>query len=124
MKQINSRAGEGGAVTIKTLLTLVIVVVAIFSAIKVLPTYAEQRQIIFDIDELANKSAARNLKEDDIKKAMESLRVKYSLPENSITLIAYGQSNMQISLAYNRLIDFFVTTYDWKVNYIAHGKAI
>jgi hypothetical protein len=124
MDKINSRAGERGAVSIKTLLTFFIIIAVGFSAFKVLPIYTEQRQIIFDVDELANKAAIRNLKEDEVKKAIESLRVRYNLPENSINLVTFGQNKMQISLAYTRPVDFFVTTYNWKVDYMANGKAM
>ena len=124
MKIPDARAGERGAVSIKTLLTFAAIAIVLVAAIKIFPIYAEQRQIIFDVDELANKSAVRNLKEDEVKKAMENIRAKYGLPEKSISLVSLSQSDMQISLAYNKPIDFFVTTYDWKVNYVAHGKAI
>jgi hypothetical protein len=124
MNKIDSRANERGAVSIKTLLTFLLIAAIGFSAWKVLPIYTEQRQIIYDVDELANKAAVRNLKEDEIKKAIETIRVRYSLPENSISLVTFGQSKMQISLAYTKAIDFIVTTYNWKVDHMADGKAI
>ena len=124
MKKIDSRANERGAVSIKTLLTFVTIAVILFAAIKLLPVYTEQRQIIYDVEELANKAAVRNLKEDEIKKAIDNVRVKYSLPENSINLVSNSQTNMQISLVYTKAIDFMVTTYNWKVNYMATGKSL
>jgi hypothetical protein len=116
------KAGERGAVSIKTLLTFVVVGAIFFAIVKIVPIYTEQRQIIFDIDELANKSAVRNLKEEEVKKAMQTLREKYSLPENSIKLDSHAQNKVHLSLAYVRPIDFIVTTYSWKVDYKSEGK--
>ena len=116
-------AGERGAVTIKTLLTFAFVGALLFSVFKVVPVYTEQRQVIFDVDELANKSAVRNLKEEEVKKAMASLRDKYSLPENSLKLDSYSTNKAQLTLSYSRPIDFIVTTYNWKVDYKSEGKA-
>ena len=116
-------AGERGAVTIKTLLTFALIGIVVFSVIKVAPVYTEQRQVVFDVDELANKTAVRNLKEDDVKKAIDSLRQKYNLPENSIKLDSHAQNKAQISLAYTRAIDFIVTTYNWKVDHKSEAKA-
>ena len=118
-----TRAGERGAVSIKTLLTFAAVGIVIFSIIKIVPVYTEERQIIYDVDELANKSAVRNLKEEEVKKAIESLRQKYSLPENSLKLESHGQNKANISLAYARPIDFVVTTYSWKVTHKVEGKS-
>ena len=98
--------------------------VLIASSIKILPVYAEQRQIIFDVDEVANKAAVRNLKEDEVKKAIETLRTKYSLPEGSITVESVSENRAKISIDYTRVIDLLVTSYDWKVNFTANGKAI
>lgn len=116
-------AGERGAVTIKTILTFALIGIVVFSVIKVAPVYTEQRQVVFDVDELANKTAVRNLKEDDVKKAIDSLRQKYNLPENSIKLDSHAQNKAQISLAYTRAIDFIVTTYNWKVDHKSEAKA-
>ena len=62
----DQRAGEYGAVSIKTLLVLFLAGVVIFAVIKFVPVYTEKRQIIFDVEELANKSAVRNMREDDV----------------------------------------------------------
>lgn len=120
----HGRASERGAVTIKTLLTFFIAGAVIFSMIKIIPVYTEQRQVIYDVDELANKTAVRSLKEGDVKKAIEDLRLKYDLPENSIKLDSHAQNSAKISLSYTRAINFIVTTYTWKVDHKAEGKAI
>lgn len=124
MKIIDSRAGERGAVTIKTLLSFLLVGVVIFIAIKMVPVYVEQRQVIFDVDDLANKAAVRNLKEADVKKAIEDLHTKYSLPEGSIKLDTLGNNKTKITLGYTRVIDFLVTNFNWPVTYTADGKSI
>lgn len=124
MKKTDSRAGERGAVNIKTLLTFIVVGVVIFAAIKIIPVYTEQRQIIYDVDEMAQKASVRNLKEDEVKKAIEALRVKYELPEGSIKLDSFASNKVQITLGYTRVIDFLVTSYNWPVIYTANGKAI
>ncbi len=119
----NARASERGAISIKTLFVLVFSAIAIFSVFKIAPIYTEQRQIIFDADELANKSAVRNMKADEVKRAAENLRDKYSLPEGSINVIAAGDNKTQINVSYSKEIDFLLTKYNWKVDYIANGKA-
>jgi hypothetical protein len=124
MKQTDSRAGERGAVSIKALFTFVAVAIVVFAAIKIIPVYTEQRQIIFDIDEMAQKASVRNLKEDDVKKAIEALRVKYELPEGSIKLDSFASNKVQISVGYTRVVDLLVTNYNWLVAYTANGKAI
>jgi hypothetical protein len=124
MKQLDSRAGERGAVSIKTLLTFAAIGIILFVAIKMIPVYAEQRQVIFDVDEMAQKASIRNLKEADVKKAIEALCTKYDLPEGSIKLDSFVENKVQISLGYNRVIDLLVTSYNWPVTYVATGKAI
>ena len=124
MKKIDSRPGERGAVTIKTLLTFVLIGVVVFTAIKVVPVYVEQRQVIYDVDDLANKAAVRNLKEADVKKAIEALVTKYELPEGSIKLDSIANEKAKISLVYTKPINFFVTSYNWTVAHTADGKAL
>lgn len=124
MKKTDSRAGERGAVTIKTLFTFLAVGVVIFSAIKIVPVYTEKRQVIFDVEEIAQKASVRGLKEEDIKKGIEGIRTKYELPEGSIKISSYSQNQVQITLGYTRMIDFIVTNYAYSVDYIANGKAI
>lgn len=124
MKKIDSRAGERGAVSIKNLLTFLLLGLVVFAAVKVVPVYTEQRQVVYDVDDLANKAAVRNLKEDEVKKAIIALCSKYSLPEGSIKLDSLGDNKARISLGYTKAVDFLVTTYDWKVNHTADGKSI
>ena len=119
----NTRASERGAISMKTLLVLVLAAATIFSIFKFVPVYTEQRQVIFDTDELANKAAVRNMKTDEVKKAAETLRNKYSLPEGSINVIAAGDNKTQINVSYSKDIDLLLTKYNWKVDYIANGKA-
>ncbi|MEK6321503.1 MAG: hypothetical protein AABN33_07455 [Acidobacteriota bacterium] len=113
---------ERGAVSIKALLTLVLLAVVAFTVIKIAPVYVDERQVKYDVDDLANKSAVRNSKEVDIKKAIEAIKKEYNLPENSINLVSREPGRCQISISYQRDIDFLVTTYQWKVDYTAAGK--
>jgi hypothetical protein len=123
MKKIDSRPGERGAVSIKSLLTFLILGVIVFATVKIIPVYMEQRQVVHEVDEIANKAAVRNLKEDEVKKALETLRVKYGLPEGSIKLESLGDNKAKISLGYSKAIDLLVTTYNWKVDFTADGKS-
>lgn len=118
----HARPQERGAISIKVLLALVLVGIAAFLVIKIAPVYVNERQVTFKVDDLANKSAVRNSKEDVIKKAIEAIQKDYDLPENSINLVSREAGRVQISLSYQKDIDLLVTTYQWKVNYTAAGK--
>lgn len=118
----DARPRERGAISIKVLLGLVLVGVAAFVVIKIAPVYVNERQVTYRVDDLANKSAVRNSKEDVIKKAIEAIQKEYDLPENSITLVTREPGKVQISLSYQKDIDFLVTTYQWKVAHTAAGK--
>lgn len=121
---IDARAGERGAITIKTLLTFVLLAAIAFVVLKIAPVYIEERQLTVEVDELARISAVRNYKEEEIKKGIEKLRVQYSLPEGSINLVAHAENSAHISLKYNKQIDFLVTSYNWQVDYTAKGRGI
>lgn len=118
----DARAQERGAISIKVLLALVLLGIAAFLVIKIAPVYVNERQVTFKVDDLANKSAVRNSKEDIIKKAIEAIQKEYDLPENSINIVSREAGRVQISLSYQKDIDLLVTTYQWKVNYTAAGK--
>jgi hypothetical protein len=124
MKNIDSRAGERGAVSIKTLFTFLAIGIVLFSAIKFIPVYSEQRQVIYEVEEMAQKASVRNLKEEDVKRAVEALRIKYDLPEGSIKIDSFASNKVQITLSYTRVIDLMITSYSWPVMYTAQGKAI
>jgi uncharacterized membrane protein len=119
---IDTRQRERGAISIKNLLALLLVVVAALVLIKVTPVYVDERQVIYKVEDLANKSAVRNSKEDDINKAIEMIRKEYDLPENSINLVSREAGKVKISVNYQRDIDLLVTTYQWKVEHNAAGK--
>ncbi|HTF37217.1 MAG TPA: hypothetical protein VK651_02825 [Blastocatellia bacterium] len=117
-----ARRQERGAISIKALLVLVALGAAAFIIIKIAPVYIDERQVTYKVDDLANKSAVRNSKEDDIKKAIEVIRKEYDLPEDSISLVHREAGKIQISINYQKDIDFLVTTYQRKVNYMVNGK--
>lgn len=124
MSKINKRAGERGAITIKTAISLTLVCVVVFILIKVVPVYIEQRGVTIEVDELARISAVRNLKKEDVLKGIDKLRSDYELPTGSINLVSQGTDAAQISVKYTRSIDFLFTKYDWKVDYTARGKSL
>ena len=54
--------------------------------------------------------------------AIEVIRKEYDLPENSISVVHREAGRIQISVNYQKDIDFLVTTYPRKVNYTVNGK--
>jgi len=122
--KINERAGERGAITIKTAFTFVLLGIAAFLLVKIAPVYVEERGVKIEIDELARISAVRNLKKEDIQKGMDKLRSDYDLPSGSINLVSAGGDRAQISVKYTRLIDLLVYKYDWNVDYTANGRSL
>ena len=63
------------------------------------------------------------MKMDEVKKAAETLRTKYNLPEGSINVVLAGDNKTQINVSYTKDIDLLLTKYNWKVDYIANGKS-
>jgi len=116
------RLRERGAITIKALFIFLLLGAATFVVVKIAPVYVNERQITFKVDDLANKSAVRNSKEEVIKKAIEAIQQEYDLPENSISLVSHEQGKVQISINYQKDIDFLVTTYQWRVAHTVAGK--
>jgi len=123
MISTDSRTGERGAISIKTVLMLFITACVILLAIKIVPVYIEQRGVIYDVEELARIAAVRGWKEDKINPEISKIRGKYELPEGSINFISREQS-VKISVGYSRAVDLFVTTYAWKVERTVIGKDI
>jgi len=119
----NARAGERGAISIKTLLILFAVAVAAFVVIKVVPVYVEQRKLMWDVEELARIAAVRNWKEDKIDPEVKKIRGTYDLPDGSINVVKHDR-DVQIKVGYSRAIDLVVTTYDWKVDRTIVGKEL
>jgi len=118
----DARAGERGAISIKALLIFVVIGIVAFVVIKIAPEYVDERQVVYKIDDLANKSAVRNSKDDDIKKAIEMIRKEYDLPENSISMVSREAGKVKITVNYKKDIDLLVTTYQWKVDRTINGK--
>ncbi|HEY3136075.1 MAG TPA: DUF4845 domain-containing protein [Blastocatellia bacterium] len=116
-------SAERGAISIKTLLVLVVLVAAAFVVIKIAPVYVEQQRIVHDVDDLANKAALRAMKEDKINQEIKRIRGEYDLPEKGINLVSRDKG-VQISVSYQRDIDLLVTSYSWKVDHTAVGKEL
>lgn len=118
----DERPRERGAISIKTLLALVLVAVAAFMVVKIAPVYIEQQKIVHDVNELARLAAVRGWKEDRINQDIKRLSVEYNLPDNGINFVTRGDKGVQIAVSYQRDIDLLVTTYQWKVDHTAVGK--
>ena len=120
MDGMKSCQAERGAVKISTVLLVFFLLAVTFAVIKIAPVYSEQRQLT---DELARISAVRNYKIEQVEKGIEKLRNDFGLAENSIVLTSHAQNQVQIDMKYNKVINLLVTTYDWKVQHSARGKA-
>jgi hypothetical protein len=124
--RIGSNPGERGAVSIKSVLIFTAVAFAVFSLIKLVPVYVEESQIKHDADEVARKASLgiSAYGPDKIDKAIKDLITEYALPEGSVAVTARGDNTAQITVKYSRPIDFYVTTYDWSVDYVAMAKGL
>ncbi|HKY06168.1 MAG TPA: hypothetical protein VJQ56_14830 [Blastocatellia bacterium] len=118
-----SRAGERGAVGLPTLLLLVVAGAVVFLAVKFVPVYAEQKRVLYDVNELANKATVRGSKEDHIAKEIKKIRLDNELPEDSITLTSRDK-RVHIVVGYTRTVDLLFTTYEWQVKHTAVGKEL
>ena len=117
-----TRAGERGAISIKALLVLVFVGVTALLVIKITPVYVEQTRVIHDVSEMGNKAAVRGWKEDKINSEIKLIQKEYDLPEGGITFVTRDERGVHLNIVYQRKIDFFVTTYDWKVDHPVVAK--
>ncbi|HKP12699.1 MAG TPA: hypothetical protein VJZ91_11330 [Blastocatellia bacterium] len=124
MERNDRRAGERGAVTIKTIVTVFLLVCAVFLVMKLTPVYVEQRKVIFDVEELARIATVRGYKDERIAPEIAKIRTTYDLPEGSINLLERIGPGVQIVVNYTRSVDLLVTTYDWKVEHRIVGKEI
>jgi len=119
----HARRGERGAVSIKAVLLLFMAGAAIFVVAKIAPVYIEQREILYKVDELANKAALRGLKEDKINQEIKRINLEYNLPDSGINA-SRNEKGVHIAVSYQRNIDLLVTTYAWKVDHIVDGKEL
>lgn len=118
----DSRPRERGAISIKTLLLLVLIAVVAFMVVKLAPAYIEQQKVVHDVNELARIAAVRGWKEDKINNDIKRLSVEYNLPDTGINFVTRNDQGVQIAISYQRKIDLLVTTYQWKVNQTVLGK--
>jgi hypothetical protein len=119
----HARQSERGAISIKALLILASFAAVIFVVIKVVPAYVEQRQVIYDVEEMARIATVRNLTEERIKNEIEKIRAGNDLPDGSIVLAARDKS-VRVKIGYSRTINFLVTSYVWRVNQEVIGKSL
>ena len=120
-----ARAGEHGAVSIKMILAVAIVVTAVFLVWQFAPVYLNEQRVKHDVDELARVGANQSLKPERLAQRIKDIRREYSfLGEDSITVTGTTERTMQITLKYNVNIDLLVTTYAWKVDYVTVGKGL
>jgi len=114
---------ERGAISLKALFLLSIAAALVFTLVKFVPVYVEQKQLIHEIDELARTAAVRNWNDDRIALDVKRLRTDYSLPDGSINFVAKDR-HVQVVVGYKRDIDLLVTSYVWQVDYTANGKEL
>ena len=124
MKSSNRRAGERGAVSIKTIVVVFFLVSAAFLVMKLAPLYIEQRKVIYDVEEVARIAAVRGYKEERITPELGKIRGTYDLPEGSLNFLRRDGTNVVIAVTYTRSVDLLVTTYDWKVEHTIIGKEL
>ncbi|HVG19097.1 MAG TPA: hypothetical protein VNI02_08580 [Blastocatellia bacterium] len=119
----DARAGERGAISIKSLFMLTALAASVFLVIKFAPVYIEQRKLMHDVEELARIAAVRNWKEDKIAPEVNKIRGDYDLPDGSLNVVKH-ERDVRITVGYSRAIDLLVTTYDWRVDRTIIGKEL
>ncbi len=124
MKSSDRRAGERGAVSIKTIVVIFFLVSAAFVVMKLAPVYIEQRKVIYDVEEVARIAAVRGYKEERITPELGKICGAYDLPEGSVNFLRRDGTNVVIAVNYTRSVDLLVTTYDWKVEHTIIGKEL
>ena len=117
------RTAERGAVSIKMILVLLLLVATTIVVIKVVPVYIEQRGVLFDVDEIARISYVRNFTEDKIRAELEKVRVNHDLPVDSITLVG-REGIVKVQVSYSRTINLLVTDYVWRVDSAISSKSL
>jgi hypothetical protein len=117
---------QRGAISIKSLIILVVFVSAIFLCIKMVPVFIEQHSITDEVDDLSRKAALNMAayNSDKIGTALSIIQHDHDLPEGSLTLDSIGPNSAEIAVKYTRNIDLLVTTYAWTVDYKSVGKGI
>ena len=118
------RTGERGAISIKALISLVLAAVALFVIVKVAPVYWDEQQIKHQVDELARMTANQTIKPERVNKRIEEIKDEFKLPADSITMTSSANQMAQFALKYSVTIEFFVTSYVWKVDYVTVGKGL
>jgi len=124
MNSRDRRAGERGAVSIKTIVMVFLLACAVFLVMRLAPVYIEQRKVIYDVEEVARIAAVRGYKEEKITPELGKISGTYELPEGSISFLRRDGSNVLIAVNYTRSVDLFVTTYSWKVEHTIIGKEL
>ena len=124
MNSRESRAGERGAVQIKTIVIVFFLLSTAFLMLKLVPVYVEQRKVIFDVEELARIATVRSYTDARITPEINRIRTTYELPEGSINLMQKVGPGVQIGINYTRSVDLLITTYSWKVEHTIVGKEL
>jgi hypothetical protein len=126
VRELEGGAGERGAISIKVVITLLLLGSAAFAVVKIAPVYIEQQQVLKEADDLARKAAMglSVYSGDKIRKEIERIRQEYDLPEGSMNLASQTDGRAQITIKYTRPIDFLVTTYPWEVDKTVEGRGL
>lgn len=120
----DKRAGERGAVSIKTILMVFLLLCGVFAGMKLVPVYVEQRKVMYDVEELARIAAVRGYKEDKITPEIGKICGTYDLPAGAINFLQRDTQGVKIAVNYTRSVDLLVTTYSWKVDHTVIGKEL
>jgi len=121
-----SHPGERGAVSIKTILIVLFLAIAVLLLVKMVPVYVEQQQIEHNADELARKASLglAAYSKDKINNEIQALINEYQLPEGSIQLASADNNRAEIVVKYTRNVDLLLMSYAWDVNYTSSQKGI
>jgi hypothetical protein len=119
----DARMSERGAISIKAVLILLLMAGSIFIVVKVVPVYVEQRQVVYEVEELARIASVRNFNEDRINTEIEKVRTGNDLPEGSITLINKDKT-VKVQVSYSRTVNLLLTNYVWRVDKSIVGKSL
>ena len=98
----DTRLRERGAISIKTLLMLVLVAIVAFMVVKLAPPYIEQQKVVHDVNELARVAAVRVRKEDESTPGSVRVDVRLKLPDNCSTFVTRNEKGVQLPISYQR----------------------
>ncbi|MGH9864947.1 MAG: hypothetical protein ACRD4H_05980 [Candidatus Acidiferrales bacterium] len=104
-----SRKGERGGARIKSLLVLIILGSAIFFAVKTVPPYFNNYQLLDTMRQEAAYASATRKKDDDIRADVEKKVKQLGIPADSKDIqVSDVSGNVQISVDYTIPVDLAI----------------